>query len=113
MTEQQKSSLKIISAVLIVILLPVLFFHFIGENPTKKVSNETKEIAVVNEDIGSDQGSGNDEKKCISAAISRLHWLNGPTINGRSSAAAPPKADSPTKNMMRLSTFHQTLRTIF
>lgn len=74
MTEQQKSSLKIISAVLIVILLPVLFFHFIGENPTKKVSNETKEIAVVNEDIGSDQGSGNDEKKVyfgrdISAAL--------------------------------------------
>lgn len=61
MTEQQKSSLKIISAVLVIILLPVLFFRFIGEDPTKKVSNETKEIAVVNEDIGSDQTNGNDQ----------------------------------------------------
>ncbi|UOY90554.1 type VII secretion protein EsaA [Bacillus glycinifermentans] len=61
MTEQQKSSLKIISAVLVIILLPVLFFRFIGEDPTKKVSNETKEIAVVNEDIGSEQTDGNDQ----------------------------------------------------
>ncbi|WP_252607009.1 type VII secretion protein EsaA [Bacillus paralicheniformis] len=52
MTEQQKSTLKIISAIVTVILLPVLFFHFIGENPTKKVSNATREIAVVNEDTG-------------------------------------------------------------
>ncbi|MCY8370244.1 type VII secretion protein EsaA [Bacillus haynesii] len=52
MTEQQKSTLKIISAIVTIILLPVLFFHFIGENPTKKVSNATREIAVVNEDTG-------------------------------------------------------------
>ncbi|MFN2744095.1 type VII secretion protein EsaA [Bacillus sp. z60-18] len=52
MTEQQKSTLKIISAMVIIILLPVLFFHFIGENPTKKVSSATREIAVVNEDTG-------------------------------------------------------------
>ncbi|MCY9275976.1 type VII secretion protein EsaA [Bacillus haynesii] len=52
MTEQQKSTLKIISAFVTIILLPVLFFHFIGENPTKKVSNATREIAVVNEDTG-------------------------------------------------------------
>lgn len=42
MTEQQKSTLKIISAIVTIILLPVLFFHFIGENPTKKVSNATR-----------------------------------------------------------------------
>ncbi|MED2977065.1 type VII secretion protein EsaA [Bacillus swezeyi] len=60
MTAQQKSSLKIISAMVIIILLPVLFFHFIGENPTKKVSNATREIAVVNEDMGFEK-NGEDE----------------------------------------------------
>ncbi|MDA7028037.1 type VII secretion protein EsaA [Bacillus sp. CLL-7-23] len=52
MTEQQKSALKLLSAMVIIILLPVLFFHFIGENPTKKVSNATGQIAIVNEDTG-------------------------------------------------------------
>ncbi|USP94635.1 type VII secretion protein EsaA [Bacillus vallismortis] len=52
MTEQRKSLIKLISAVIIVLLLPVLFFRFIGEDPAKKVANSTRQIAVVNEDTG-------------------------------------------------------------
>ncbi|QII50457.1 type VII secretion protein EsaA [Bacillus paralicheniformis] len=65
MTEQQKSTLKIISAIVTVILLPVLFFHFIGENPTKKVSNATREIAVVNEDTGILKDDGTVDKDAL------------------------------------------------
>ncbi|MFT4399498.1 type VII secretion protein EsaA [Bacillus sp. SW14] len=52
MTEQRKSLIKLISAVIIILLLPVLFFRFIGEDPAKKVANSTRQIAVVNEDTG-------------------------------------------------------------
>ncbi|MCY8003619.1 type VII secretion protein EsaA [Bacillus haynesii] len=65
MTEQQKSTLKIISAIVTIILLPVLFFHFIGENPTKKVSNATREIAVVNEDTGILKDDGTIDQEAL------------------------------------------------
>ncbi|MDM5303091.1 type VII secretion protein EsaA [Bacillus subtilis] len=52
MTEQRKSLIKLISAVIIILILPVLFFRFIGEDPAKKVANSTRQIAVVNEDTG-------------------------------------------------------------
>ncbi|MEG7335554.1 type VII secretion protein EsaA [Bacillus sp. 0102A] len=52
MTEQRKSLIKLISAVIIILMLPVLFFRFIGEDPAKKVANSTRQIAVVNEDTG-------------------------------------------------------------
>ncbi|MCY9226559.1 type VII secretion protein EsaA [Bacillus haynesii] len=65
MTEQQKSTLKIISAIVTIIFLPVLFFHFIGENPTKKVSNATREIAVVNEDTGILKDDGTIDQEAL------------------------------------------------
>ncbi|TYS07929.1 type VII secretion protein EsaA [Bacillus subtilis] len=52
MTEQRKSLIKLISAVIIILMLPVLFFRFIGEDPAKKVANSTRQIAMVNEDTG-------------------------------------------------------------
>ncbi|UQZ47216.1 type VII secretion protein EsaA [Bacillus sp. PK3-037] len=63
MTEQRKNLIKLISAVIIILLLPVLFFRFIGEDPAKKAANSTRQIAVVNEDTGvlSDEVKADDE----------------------------------------------------
>ncbi|MCO4849470.1 type VII secretion protein EsaA [Bacillus vallismortis] len=65
MTEQRKSLIKLISAVIIILLLPVLFFRFIGEDPAKKVANSTRQIAVVNEDTGvlSEEVKSDEEDK--------------------------------------------------
>ncbi|MCY8275875.1 type VII secretion protein EsaA [Bacillus inaquosorum] len=65
MTEQRKSLIKLISAVIIILLLPVLFFRFIGDDPTKKAVNSTRQIAVVNEDTGvlSDEVKSDEEDK--------------------------------------------------
>ncbi|KIN56305.1 type VII secretion protein EsaA [Bacillus subtilis] len=65
MTEQRKSLIKLISAVIIILLLPVLFFRFIGDDPTKKAVNSTRQIAVVNEDTGvlSDKVKSDEEDK--------------------------------------------------
>ncbi|MFE4586927.1 type VII secretion protein EsaA, partial [Bacillus subtilis] len=65
MTEQRKSLIKLISAVTIILLLPVLFFRFIGDDPTKKAVNSTRQIAVVNEDTGvlSDEVKSDEEDK--------------------------------------------------
>ncbi|MCY8236418.1 type VII secretion protein EsaA [Bacillus inaquosorum] len=65
MTEQRKSLIKLISAIIIILLLPVLFFRFIGDDPTKKAVNSTRQIAVVNEDTGvlSDEVKSDEEDK--------------------------------------------------
>ncbi|MDO8226520.1 type VII secretion protein EsaA [Bacillus cabrialesii] len=65
MTEQRKNLIKLISAVVIILLLPVLFFRFIGDDPTKKAVNSTRQIAVVNEDTGvlSDEVKSDEEDK--------------------------------------------------
>lgn len=65
MTEQRKSLIKLIFAVIIILLLPVLFFRFIGDDPTKKAVNSTRQIAVVNEDTGvlSDEVKSDEEDK--------------------------------------------------
>lgn len=55
MTEQQKSSIKIISTMILILVLPVLFFHLIGDDPAKQKKNATRNIAVVNEDMGASE----------------------------------------------------------
>lgn len=55
MTEQQKSSIKIISTMILILVLPVLFFHLIGDDPAKQNKNATRNIAVVNEDMGASE----------------------------------------------------------
>ncbi|MGE6629926.1 type VII secretion protein EsaA [Bacillus sp. NPDC077027] len=55
MTEQQKSSVKIVSTMILILVLPILFFQLIGENPTKQMKNATRNIAVVNEDVGASE----------------------------------------------------------
>ncbi|AYJ90800.1 type VII secretion protein EsaA [Bacillus safensis] len=55
MTEQQKSSIKIVSTMILILVLPVLFFHLIGDDPAKQKKNATRNIAVVNEDMGASE----------------------------------------------------------
>ncbi|MFP7453289.1 type VII secretion protein EsaA [Bacillus safensis] len=55
MTEQQKSSFKIVSTMILILVLPVLFFHLIGDDPAKQKKNATRNIAVVNEDMGASE----------------------------------------------------------
>ncbi|MGE1117546.1 type VII secretion protein EsaA [Bacillus altitudinis] len=55
MTEQQKSSIKIVSTMILILVLPVLFFHIIGDDPAKQKKNATRNIAVVNEDMGASE----------------------------------------------------------
>ncbi|WP_305960656.1 type VII secretion protein EsaA [Bacillus safensis] len=55
MTEQQKSSIKVISTMILILVLPVLFFHLIGDDPAKQKKNATRNIAVVNEDMGASE----------------------------------------------------------
>ncbi|MCY7430678.1 type VII secretion protein EsaA [Bacillus safensis] len=55
MTEQQKSSIKIVSTMILILVLPVLFFHLIGDDPAKQNKNATRNIAVVNEDMGASE----------------------------------------------------------
>lgn len=55
MTEQQKSTIKIISTMILILVLPVLFFHLIGDDPAKQKKNATRNIAVVNEDMGASE----------------------------------------------------------
>ncbi|KPN14451.1 integrase [Bacillus australimaris] len=55
MTEQQKSSIKIVTTMILILVLPVLFFHLIGDDPAKQKKNATRNIAVVNEDMGASE----------------------------------------------------------
>ncbi|WP_406842782.1 type VII secretion protein EsaA [Bacillus velezensis] len=64
MTEQRKSLIKLIAAVVIILLLPVLFFRFIGDDPGKQKINATRQIAVVNEDMGL-QTDENEEEESV------------------------------------------------
>ncbi|MBM7649221.1 type VII secretion EsaA-like protein [Bacillus ectoiniformans] len=49
----RKNTWKLPLIIAVILLLPVIFFTLIGENPMKKIKNETGQIAVVNEDVGS------------------------------------------------------------
>ncbi|WP_409291184.1 type VII secretion protein EsaA [Peribacillus sp. SCS-37] len=46
--------LKIVAAMLIILVLPSLFFTYIGHEPMKEKSKASRQIAVVNDDIGSE-----------------------------------------------------------
>lgn len=61
MTEQRKSMIKIICTMVIILLVPSLFFQFIGEDPMKQTTQATRSIAIVNEDTGADRQEGEEE----------------------------------------------------
>ncbi len=66
MTEQRKSLIKLVAAIVIILLLPVLFFRFIGDDPGKQKINATRQIAVVNEDMGlHDETDENEDRESV------------------------------------------------
>jgi type VII secretion EsaA-like protein len=85
MTEKA-SIFKLILVIILIVITPLLFFRTIGENPLKvvKTENATKSIAIINEDIGTQEA---DEKiqfgkdvASILAESSNFEW----TVVGRS-----------------------------
>ncbi|MGA9289752.1 MAG: type VII secretion protein EsaA [Anaerobacillus sp.] len=50
--KEKKSILKLILIIAIILVLPLIYFTSIGENPMKTKESATKTIAVVNEDTG-------------------------------------------------------------
>lgn len=85
MTEKA-SIFKLILVIILIVITPLLFFRTIGDNPLKvvKTENATKSIAIINEDIGTQEA---DEKiqfgqdvASILAESSNFEW----TVVGRS-----------------------------
>ena len=46
--------LLLIGKILVIMALPILFFSYIGQNPMKKTETASREIAIVNEDNGTE-----------------------------------------------------------
>ncbi|MTH53958.1 type VII secretion protein EsaA [Bacillus mangrovi] len=55
MKEQTKYMVKMILAVILILAVPALFFQTIGENPMEVQDKATRTIAVVNEDVATDE----------------------------------------------------------
>ncbi|MGG4265690.1 type VII secretion protein EsaA [Peribacillus simplex] len=53
MSEKIKPIL-LIGKILVILALPILFFSYIGQNPMKKTETASREIAIVNEDNGTE-----------------------------------------------------------
>ena len=53
--KEKKSILKLILVIAIILVLPLIYFTSIGENPMKTKESATKTIAVVNEDTGTEE----------------------------------------------------------
>ncbi|PJN88261.1 type VII secretion protein EsaA, partial [Bacillus sp. mrc49] len=53
MSEKIKPVL-LIAKILVILALPILFFSYIGQNPMKKLETASREIAIVNEDNGTE-----------------------------------------------------------
>ncbi|MDV2686600.1 type VII secretion protein EsaA [Alkalihalophilus lindianensis] len=51
---EKKNLIKLIAMVVLILVLPSLFFAYIGQDPTKKTERSTGEIAIVNEDLGAE-----------------------------------------------------------
>ncbi|MFG6495824.1 type VII secretion protein EsaA [Fictibacillus sp. UD] len=55
MTNSWKYRIKMFLAIAIILVFPQLFMHFIGDNPMQAKANGTRSIAIVNEDLGSEE----------------------------------------------------------
>ncbi|TDL31373.1 type VII secretion protein EsaA [Jeotgalibacillus sp. S-D1] len=86
MTEQRKHLLKMVGIMIYIMVLPILFFTYIGDNPNRVTEQMTREIAIVNEDTGAEQdGLSFKFGQEVSALInenSNYNW----TVVGRSAA---------------------------
>ncbi|MBN8209402.1 type VII secretion protein EsaA [Bacillus sp. NTK071] len=76
--KEKKSILKLILVTAIILVLPLVYFTSIGENPMKKKESATKTIAVINEDIGTEEDEesvkfGNDVPSILKSN-SNYNW---------------------------------------
>ncbi len=55
MTNSWIYRIKMFLAIAIILVFPQLFMHFIGDNPMQAKANGTRSIAIVNEDLGSEE----------------------------------------------------------
>ncbi|MFC0234695.1 type VII secretion protein EsaA [Fictibacillus phosphorivorans] len=55
MMNSWKYRIKMLLAVAIILVFPQLFMNFLGENPMEVKANGTRSIAIVNEDLGSEE----------------------------------------------------------
>lgn len=53
--EKTKGILKLVGKIFTILVVPILFFSLIGDNPTKQVERASRTIAVVNEDLGEEE----------------------------------------------------------
>ncbi|PFG14396.1 type VII secretion protein EsaA [Bacillus sp. es.036] len=84
--KEKKSILKLILVTAIILVLPLIYFTSIGENPMKKKESATKTIAVINEDTGTEEDEelvkfGNDVPPLLKSE-SQYNW----EVVGRSAA---------------------------
>ncbi|MCA0991966.1 type VII secretion protein EsaA [Pseudalkalibacillus hwajinpoensis] len=84
--KEKKSILKLILVTAIILVLPIIYFTSIGENPMKKKESATKTIAVINEDTGTEEDEelvkfGNDVPPLLKSE-SQYNW----EVVGRSAA---------------------------
>ncbi|KIL49081.1 type VII secretion protein EsaA [Jeotgalibacillus campisalis] len=86
MTDQRKHLLKMLGTMVYIMLLPVLFFTYIGDNPEQVKEQSTREIAIVNEDSGAEQeGLSLKFGQEVSSLINESSSFNW-TVVGRSAA---------------------------
>ncbi|WP_283153805.1 type VII secretion protein EsaA [Guptibacillus hwajinpoensis] len=76
--KEKKSILKLILVTAIILVLPLIYFTSIGENPMKKKESATKTIAVINEDTGTEEDEevvkfGNDVPPILKSE-SQYNW---------------------------------------
>ncbi|CAM4006623.1 type VII secretion protein EsaA [Mesobacillus zeae] len=86
MTAKTAYLLKLITAVILIIVTPAAFFRTVGHNPMQVKENSTRTIAVVNEDIGT-----NEEKEALQFGREVVPLLQNDsdykwTVLGRSAA---------------------------
>lgn len=55
---KRKGSVQFIAKLLLILLFPFVFFQFIGDNPTKIIEQQSRVLAVVNEDVGAELEDG-------------------------------------------------------
>lgn len=89
MTDQRKHMIKMIAAVLLILAVPALFFQFIGDNPMEVKENATRNIAVVNEDIGAEEAAAENEPVQFGKEVASILDEDSPyewTVLSRSAA---------------------------
>lgn len=77
---------KMLIVMVLVLGTPIIFFSSIGDNPLTVRTNETRNIAIVNEDIGAEKGEGEisfgNEVTSVLSSDSSFDW----TVLSRSAA---------------------------